>query len=144
MIARVAGGTFRMPDHELPAMVELQLSVTSGGITSTTTRIIDFTATELTVESQPAGVLLSAGTHVAAAPFTDLAATLGATSVPVSVVTGALVSGRVSAVISNLGNIAMRLGKKKLRWDPVKERILDDDEASKMLSREYRKPWVLG
>jgi predicted dehydrogenase len=49
-----------------------------------------------------------------------------------------------SITICHLGNIAMRLGREKLRWDPEKERILDDAEASKMLSREYRAPWKLG
>ena len=37
----------------------------------------------------------------------------------------------------------MRLGRKKLRWDPAKEQILGDAEASKMLSRAYREPWKL-
>jgi predicted dehydrogenase len=49
-----------------------------------------------------------------------------------------------SITICHLGNIAMRLGRDKLRWDPAKERIIDDAEASKMLSREYREPWKLG
>jgi hypothetical protein len=37
----------------------------------------------------------------------------------------------------------MRLGRKKLKWDPVKEQIIDDAEAAKMLSRPYRAPWKL-
>jgi predicted dehydrogenase len=49
-----------------------------------------------------------------------------------------------SITICHLGNIAMRLGRKKLKWDPAKEQILDDAEASKMLSRPYRAPWKLG
>lgn len=49
-----------------------------------------------------------------------------------------------SITICHLGNIAMRLGRERLRWDPEKEQILDDAEASKMLSREYRYPWKLG
>ena len=48
-----------------------------------------------------------------------------------------------SITICHLGNIAMRLGRKKLRWDPIKEQIIGDDEASKMLSRPYRAPWKL-
>jgi predicted dehydrogenase len=48
-----------------------------------------------------------------------------------------------SITICHLGNIAMRLGREKLRWDPVKEQILDDDEAGKMLRRPYREPWKL-
>lgn len=49
-----------------------------------------------------------------------------------------------SITVCHLGNIAMRLGRDKLRWDPEKEQIMDDAEASKMLSREYRDPWTLG
>jgi predicted dehydrogenase len=49
-----------------------------------------------------------------------------------------------SITICHLGNIAMRLGREKLRWDPATEKILDDAEASAMLSREYRAPWKLG
>jgi len=48
-----------------------------------------------------------------------------------------------SITICHLGNIAMRLSRKKLKWDPVKEQILDDSEAAKMLSRPYREPWKL-
>jgi hypothetical protein len=48
-----------------------------------------------------------------------------------------------SITICHLGNIALRLGRDKLKWDPEKEQILDDSEASKMLSRPYRAPWKL-
>ena len=48
-----------------------------------------------------------------------------------------------SITICHLGNIAMRLGREKLKWDPEKEQILDDAEAAKMLSRPYRDPWKL-
>jgi predicted dehydrogenase len=48
-----------------------------------------------------------------------------------------------SITICHLGNIAMRLGRESLKWDPEKERILDDAEASKMLRRSYRSPWKL-
>jgi predicted dehydrogenase len=48
-----------------------------------------------------------------------------------------------SITICHLGNIAMRLGRKTLRWDPRSEQIIGDDEASKMLSRPYREPWKL-
>ena len=45
-----------------------------------------------------------------------------------------------SITICHLGNIAMRLGRETLQWDPVKEQIVGDDEAAKMLSRPYRGP----
>jgi hypothetical protein len=31
----------------------------------------------------------------------------------------------------------------KLRWDPVKERFVDNVEADKLLSRPMRSPWHL-
>ncbi|MFN3649189.1 MAG: Gfo/Idh/MocA family protein [Armatimonadota bacterium] len=48
-----------------------------------------------------------------------------------------------SITVCHLGNIAMRLGRETLRWDAEKEEIIDDAEASKMLSRPYRSPWKL-
>jgi len=39
-------------------------------------------------------------------------------------------------------DIAMRLGR-KLRWDPVREVFIDDEEANRMLSRAMRSPWHL-
>ena len=48
-----------------------------------------------------------------------------------------------SITICHLGNIAMRLGRESLRWDPRTERIIGDDEAAKMLGRPYRGPWKL-
>jgi len=51
--------------------------------------------------------------------------------------------GHRSATVCHLGNIAVRLGR-KIEWDPVAEQFTADDEAAKMLSRPYRKPWVLG
>jgi hypothetical protein len=47
-----------------------------------------------------------------------------------------------SAIPGHLGLISMLVGR-KIRWDPVKERILDDPEASKLLTRPYRPPWKL-
>ncbi len=45
-----------------------------------------------------------------------------------------------SAVPGHLGLIAMLTGK-KIRWDVATEKILDDDDASKLLARPYRAPW---
>jgi predicted dehydrogenase len=41
-----------------------------------------------------------------------------------------------------LGEIAMITGR-KLKWDPEKEVIIGDEEASRMLSRPMRSPWHL-
>ena len=50
--------------------------------------------------------------------------------------------GHRSATVCHLGNLAVRL-KRKIRWDPVKEEIIDDPEASRHLSYAYRAPWHL-
>jgi predicted dehydrogenase len=47
-----------------------------------------------------------------------------------------------SATPGWLGQIAMLTGR-KLSWDPLKEEIIGDPDASKMLSREMRSPWRL-
>jgi predicted dehydrogenase len=49
-------------------------------------------------------------------------------------------SGHRVATACHLANISLRLGR-KLRWDPVKEEIAGDSEASAMLERPYRKLW---
>ena len=41
-----------------------------------------------------------------------------------------------------LGNLSFAL-RRKLEWDPAHERVLDDDEANRMLSRPGRGPWHL-
>jgi myo-inositol 2-dehydrogenase / D-chiro-inositol 1-dehydrogenase len=41
-----------------------------------------------------------------------------------------------------LSDIATRLNR-KLRWDPAKERFVDDEEANRMLARDMRPPWRL-
>jgi predicted dehydrogenase len=47
-----------------------------------------------------------------------------------------------SDAISHLSNIAIRTGR-KIRWDPAKEQIRDDTEASQMLARPMRSPWTI-
>ena len=51
-------------------------------------------------------------------------------------------NGHRSCSACILGDIAARLGR-RLRWDPVRERFLDDDTANRMLSRPMRAPWQL-
>lgn len=48
-----------------------------------------------------------------------------------------------SITICHLGNIAMRLHRPSLKWDPKKERIIGDPDANSMLSRPHRGPWKL-
>jgi len=50
--------------------------------------------------------------------------------------------GRHSVIVCHLGNIAYQLGR-KLQWDPVKERFINDPEANRLLSRSMRSPWHL-
>lgn len=47
-----------------------------------------------------------------------------------------------STTICHIGNICLRLGR-NLRWDPERERFIDDPEADAMLSRAMRAPWHL-
>jgi hypothetical protein len=45
-----------------------------------------------------------------------------------------------SDLISHVAEIAVRAGR-KIIWDPVKEEIIGDAEASRMLVRAIREPW---
>jgi hypothetical protein len=47
-----------------------------------------------------------------------------------------------SATPGHLALIAF-LVNRPIQWDPVKEVIIGDEEASKLLTREYRGPWKL-
>ena len=47
-----------------------------------------------------------------------------------------------SDIMSHIANIAIRL-KRPVKWDPAKEVIVGDAEASKLLSREIRSPWSI-
>jgi predicted dehydrogenase len=50
--------------------------------------------------------------------------------------------GHRSVTVCHLGNIAIRTGK-TVEWDPVAERITNDESLNRWLSRPYRAPWVL-
>ena len=50
--------------------------------------------------------------------------------------------GHRSATVCHLENVAMRLDR-KVNWDPVAERFVNDPEADRMLSRAMRAPWHL-
>jgi predicted dehydrogenase len=49
--------------------------------------------------------------------------------------------GHISTASCILANLSMKLGR-TLTWDPAKHQVVGDDEANKLLRREYRKPWV--
>ena len=48
-----------------------------------------------------------------------------------------------SAIPGHLGLISLLTGR-KIRWDNASEMILDDPEASRLMTREYRAPWRTG
>jgi predicted dehydrogenase len=50
--------------------------------------------------------------------------------------------GHRTATVAHLGNIAYGLNR-PLKWDPVKEEIIGDPEASRWLDRAKREPWSL-
>jgi predicted dehydrogenase len=49
--------------------------------------------------------------------------------------------GYISTASCILANHAMTLGR-TLAWDPVKGRVIGDDEANRLLARKYRNPWT--
>ncbi len=50
--------------------------------------------------------------------------------------------GHYSTTVAHLGNISLHTGR-RIRWDSERETILDDEEAARLLRREYRPPWSL-
>jgi hypothetical protein len=50
--------------------------------------------------------------------------------------------GHISCAYMHIGNIAYRLGR-KLHIDPSTETFVNDSEADAMLTRNYRKPFVV-
>ena len=50
--------------------------------------------------------------------------------------------GHRTATLAHLGNISHWLNR-RLLWDPVKEEILGDPEATRWLDRPIREPWAL-
>jgi predicted dehydrogenase len=50
--------------------------------------------------------------------------------------------GLRSISVGLLGEIAMLTGR-KIKWDPQNEKIIGDPEASVLLGRSYREPWIL-
>jgi hypothetical protein len=50
-------------------------------------------------------------------------------------------SAHRSSCLPMLGMLSWKLGR-SIQWDAEKEEIIGDPEANKLLSREYRAPWV--
>jgi len=49
--------------------------------------------------------------------------------------------GHISTACCILANLSMKLGR-TLTWDAEKQQVAGDDEANKLLSRPYRRPWT--
>ncbi|MHC4585704.1 MAG: Gfo/Idh/MocA family oxidoreductase [Planctomycetota bacterium] len=49
--------------------------------------------------------------------------------------------GYITATSCILANIACQLGR-TLVWDPERGRVVDDDQANRLLRRPYRRPWI--
>ncbi|HKA93750.1 MAG TPA: PKD domain-containing protein, partial [Acidimicrobiia bacterium] len=65
-----SGGSFVAPSHDYPSHLELRLTATDArGLKNTTSVELDPRTTTLTLDSQPRGLTLVAGTTVQATPF---------------------------------------------------------------------------
>ena len=50
--------------------------------------------------------------------------------------------GATSAALCHLANISYRVGR-RLAWDDTKRNFVNDSEANKLLTRDYRKPYIV-
>jgi hypothetical protein len=50
--------------------------------------------------------------------------------------------GYGTIVMCHLGNLALWLDR-PLKWNPIREEIIGDDEAARWLARPMRAPWHL-
>src|SRR5262249_43142436 len=53
-----------------------------------------------------------------------------------------ILTGHRSTCATLLARIAFRLGR-RVRWDAEQERVVDDEQANRLLTYEYRPPWRL-
>jgi hypothetical protein len=51
-------------------------------------------------------------------------------------------TGATSAAVCHLATISYRVGR-KIVWDDAKGRCVNDPEADKLITRDYRKPYVV-
>ncbi|MGB4293373.1 MAG: Gfo/Idh/MocA family oxidoreductase [Bacteroidales bacterium] len=59
-----------------------------------------------------------------------------------SILNAPVETAHLSSALSHLGNIAYRTGR-TLKFDPATEKFIGDDEANKLLTRNYRAPYVV-
>jgi hypothetical protein len=50
--------------------------------------------------------------------------------------------GHISTACCILANISMKLGGRPLTYDPKKREVVNDNEATALLQRQYRQPWI--
>ncbi len=75
--------TFEMPDHEWPSEVEMRLTVTRDGLSSTDTRTVGYRTTELHLWSEPWGAEIQVGSTAETTPFSRTVAVGATTSVSI-------------------------------------------------------------
>ena len=49
--------------------------------------------------------------------------------------------GHISTASCIIANLSMKLGR-PLQYDPIKKEIIGDAEATRLLQRPYRQPWI--
>ena len=59
-----------------------------------------------------------------------------------TILNGPVETAHLSSGLAHLGNIAYRMGK-VLTFDPTTEKFVNDTEADKMLTRNYRAPYIV-
>jgi predicted dehydrogenase len=84
---------------------------------------------------EPLTVPGRADTAVHARNFLDSVKSRQPTNCPIEV-------GHRSTTATLLANVSLRVGR-QIQWDAAAERIANDDEASRLLSYQYRPPWKL-
>ena len=67
----------------------------------------------------------------------DLLKAIDARSKPVADIE----QGYISTTSCILANTALKLGR-SLKWDPVRQLVVGDADANRLLQRPYRKPWI--
>jgi predicted dehydrogenase len=50
--------------------------------------------------------------------------------------------GHHISTVAHLGNIALRTGR-RITWDAAREQVVDDGEANRLVTAQYRNPWKL-